>query len=114
MKVIDLIRDENRWTKEAVALDKRGRWVSPQNRLAYKFSLIGAMHRCFIPKGVIWTPEFENFKEEFIRTLLKNQELRAYTKEMVGFPRPESLNLTTFNARVGHKFIIHALEVMDS
>lgn len=47
MKIIDLLTDESKWSKEHDACDKQGFYVIPENDRATKWNIRGALIKCY-------------------------------------------------------------------
>lgn len=68
------------WIQNKVAADSKGRAVSPHNKNAVRFSIIGAMIRLTIPKGKTWSPEFEKLRACVVFSIVKTPTLQTEVK----------------------------------
>jgi len=112
VKIKQLLREDT-WLKTGPAETDDGIVVTPWHPKATKFSLMGALFRCHIPQGKLWSPEFEEERTRIMRVIIKTRHLRKFVTETMKVSRMSHLQLGEFSSMVNWPCISLILDEME-
>ena len=100
------------WLKEHAAMDKHGNVVPPHHENACRFSIIGALIRCYLKPGELWSPDFEENRIKVINRIVRTTMLRHIVQKVLKYTTLTKLPLGDLNARVEVDFIAKLVQVI--
>lgn len=109
MELWDFLTKSN-WTSEATALTKYGHPVCPYSPEAVRFNVVGALIRCYLEEGKLWSPVFEEKRNKFVASILNTSNLKQKFIQLNLQTR--KLSLAELSKRVDYSFIRTALKKM--
>jgi hypothetical protein len=93
------------WSRFNIADDGKGLITSPHSSKAKRFSLLGGLIHCYIPKNQLWTYEFETMRSTVFAALVTNKTLRNQLKDVMGHTSLSKIPLQELNSLVTWTFI---------
>ncbi len=105
LEIWELIESETEWSNRMLAEDHTGEEVSPWDIKAVRYSLIGGLLKCYVPRDENWTPMFEARRSLLMTSIIQTPYLYHVVVTELKCNTLRKLSLHELNQSVPYRFI---------
>ena len=112
MEIWELLKTESDWCRDAPAKAGDGSVVDPHHTSARSFSIVGAMIKCYLPPGGLWSTEYEVKRTAVFNAIASSAALRKDMYRAIKRRSIKYIQLGDLNSKIGFAFVRAILDRM--
>lgn len=114
MEIWEVLKSSEDWCKDVTARAVDGTVVEPHDPHARSFSIVGALVKCYVPIGKLWSPTYEIKRTAVFNAIASNTALRKHMQQSVKCRSMKYIQLGALNNKVDFNFVQQVLDRMKA